>query len=154
MDVMSEENGGVPGSAGDKGNSTRVGSAERDEAVSLLGGHWKAGRLDPAEHELRVARARVAVTQADLDVLFTDLPQPAPVATPAAGSVPNGTVPVGGVEGFLEGKRETIMALTPFAALILFFVTGSWLWFLMVPVMGILVYGPGGKKKPRGMPRP
>jgi len=39
------------------------------------------------------------------------------------------------------------MALTPFAALILFFVTGSWLWFLAIPVMGILLYGPEGRRK-------
>jgi len=25
-------------------------------------------------------------------------------------------------------------------------VTGHWLWFLMIPVMGILLYGPDGGK--------
>jgi hypothetical protein len=54
-----------------------------------------------------------------------------------------------GARGFLESQRETIMALTPFAALVLFFTTGyHWMWFLMVPVMGILLYGPDGGKKP------
>jgi hypothetical protein len=70
------------------------------------------------------------------------------VATPPAGSVLSGPASDGG--GILQGKRETIMALTPFAALVMFFVTGSWLWFLMVPVMGILVFGPGGKKNRPG----
>jgi hypothetical protein len=51
--------------------------------------------------------------------------------------------------GFLEGKRDTIIALTPFVALVLFFVTRTWVWFLMIPVMGILLYGPGGKRNPR-----
>lgn len=32
------------------------------------------------------------------------------------------------------------MALTPFVALVLFFWTDSWLWFLLVPVSGV-VYG-------------
>jgi hypothetical protein len=150
MGAMSDENGGMAGSEDGTGSSTRVGSAERDEAVALLGEHWHAGRLDPGEHELRVTRARAAVTRADLDVLFTDLPAPVPAPTPAGGTVSGGMVSSGPASlsegGLLQGKRETIMALTPFAALILFFATGSWLWFLLVPVMGILLFGPGGKK--------
>ena len=145
---MSEENGGMAGSEDGTGSSTRVGSAERDEAVALLGEHWHAGRLDPGEHELRVTRARAAVTRADLDVLFTDLPAPVPAATPPGGTLSSGPAPVSD-GGLLQGKRETIMALTPFAALFLFFVTGSWLWFLAIPVMGILLYGPEGKKSRR-----
>ncbi|HYO18183.1 MAG TPA: DUF1707 domain-containing protein [Dermatophilaceae bacterium] len=150
---MSDENREMAGPHDGVGNSTRVGSAERDEAVALLAEHWHAGRLDPSEHELRVTRARAAVTQADLDVLFTDLPQPVPVAPPPAGSGSPGPVSASGGGGFLEGKRETIIALTPFAALILFFVTHSWLWFLMVPVMGILLFGPGGKRNQPGRER-
>ena len=47
---------------------------------------------------------------------------------------------------------DTIMALTPFIALGLFFWSGfnggfawSWLWFFLVPVVAIVIYGPGGK---------
>ncbi len=145
---MSNENRGVAGSGEGMGDTTRVGTAERDKAVAQLGEHWRAGRLDPAEHELRVTRARAAVTQDDLDVLFADLPQagPAPSPEPAGAVAATGAVASAGAAGFLEGKRDTIIALTPFAALFLFFVTGSWLWFLMIPVMGILLYGPEGKK--------
>lgn len=87
--------------------------------MGLLEEHWHAGRLDPGEHELRVTRARAAVTQADLDVLFTDLPALSPAAVPA------GEVSVQGAGGFLDSKRDTIIALTPFAATALFFATGS-----------------------------
>jgi hypothetical protein len=158
MDLMSDENRGAAGTGDDMGDTTRVGTSERDSAVAVLGEHWRAGRLDPAEHELRVTRARAAVTQADLDVLFADLPQAGPTAAPATGPTPEATgagkatgavAPAGG-PGFLAGKRDTIMALTPFAALFLFFVTGSWLWFLAIPVMGILLFGPEGKKSRRG----
>jgi Domain of unknown function (DUF1707) len=140
---MSNQNGEAPGSEEGIGSTTRVGTAERDEALARLAEHWQAGRLDPAEHELRVTKARAAVTQADLDALFTDLPQPDP---PRATT---GAVTTTGNRDFLEGRRETIMALTPFAALVLFFITHTWLWFLMVPVMGILVYGPGGNRDGR-----
>ena len=140
---MSNDNRGAPGSEDGKGNTTRVGTAERDAAIAVLAEHWRAGRLDPGEHELRVTRAREAVTQADLDVLFADLP------APGGAPVPTGDVTVQSAGGLLEGKRDTVMALAPFAALVLFFVTRSWLWFLMVPVMGILIYGPGGKRSSR-----
>jgi hypothetical protein len=34
------------------------------------------------------------------------------------------------------------MALTPFVAVGLFFLFGyNWLWFLLIPVMGILLFG-------------
>ena len=140
---MSNANDRSAGSQDGMGSRTRVGTAERDRAIELLGEHWRQGRLDPAEHERRVTKARAAVTQADLDVLFADLPQAGPSQESTA------VVAAGGTAGFLEGKRDTIMALTPFAALVLFFWTGTWLWFLMVPVMGVLLYGPGGKKDPR-----
>lgn len=140
---MDDENAGVAGSDDGMGNTTRVGTAERDAAIALLGEHWRAGRLDPAEHERRVTKARTAVTQIDRDVLFADLPPAAPSQeSPEA-------VVASGAPGLLEGKRDTIMALTPFAALVLFFITGMWLWFLLVPVMGILLYGADGKRKPR-----
>jgi hypothetical protein len=142
---MSNEHDGTAGSGDGLGDTTRVGTAEREKAVALLGDHWRAGRLDPAEHELRVTRARAAVTRADLDVLFADLPSSA--AGPAAELEPTGAVVAGSPLPFLDRKRDTIIALTPFASLILFFASGSWLWFLMIPVMGILLYGPEGKKR-------
>jgi len=142
MDRMSDESYGLAGSDDGVGNSTRVGNSEREAAIALLAEHWHAGRLDPGEHELRVTRARAAVTQADLDSLFADLPQPGPAPESTRAVAAHDT------RGFLASKRDTIIALTPFAALALFFMTGSWLWFLMIPVMGILLYGPEGKKKP------
>ncbi|MDQ1537445.1 MAG: hypothetical protein QOE58_1838 [Actinomycetota bacterium] len=136
---MSNENGVAAGPDDGRGTSPRIGTVERDEAIVLLDEHWQAGRLDPAEHELRITKAKAAVTGADLDVLFADLPQ--------GGSVPgsNGALADHEPRGFVERNRDTIVALTPFVALALFFTTHFWVWFLIVPVMGILLYGPGGK---------
>lgn len=52
----------------------------------------------------------------------------------------------------------TIMALIPFIAVALFFITGfngsfawSWLWFLLIPIAGIVIYGPGSEgRRSRG----
>lgn len=38
------------------------------------------------------------------------------------------------------------MALVPFVALVLFFVFDNWLWFLLIPVAGILFSATKGTK--------
>jgi hypothetical protein len=137
--------------------SVRIGTPERDAAVAALDGHWQAGRLDPGEHERRTTLAKAARTRTELDALFADLPDrvaprpPAPgheaVDGPApAGStvVPEPAVPVLG--GMLGRYRDTVMALTPFIALALFFLTYRWFWFLLIPVMGILLFGADDRK--------
>lgn len=52
----------------------RIGTAEREEAVALLGEHFSAGRLSLVEFDDRVALATHAVIRADLIPLFSDLP--------------------------------------------------------------------------------
>ena len=116
---MSNESGGVAGSDDGGGNLTRVGTAEREEAVALLTEHWQTGRLDPGEHERRVTRAREAVTRADLDALFADLPQAGEAQVSSAAVQRRG----------ISRVRDTIMGLTPFAAVFVFFMTGNWLCF-------------------------
>ena len=60
----------------------RIGHDERERAVQALGEHFAKGRLEPEEFEDRVAKAYTARTAAELDILFQDLPRPAPPATP------------------------------------------------------------------------
>ncbi len=134
----------------------RVGTAERDSAMKALDEHLASGRLDVHEYADRSAAAANAVVADDLNKLFTDLPYPhpdlsavAPVpaaqqskiarkprpATPATRSSTNRAL--GGRFG------ATVMAVTPIAALALFFLTGNWLWFLLIPAVGALIYGGG-----------
>jgi len=56
----------------------RVGTAERESAVRLLGEHFSAGRLQVEEYEERVGRAIEARTRGDLRPMFADLPAPCP----------------------------------------------------------------------------
>jgi hypothetical protein len=58
----------------------RVSDAERQDAAARIGSAWAEGRLDDAEYDRRLAQAFAAVTYADLDQLFTDLPASNPVA--------------------------------------------------------------------------
>jgi uncharacterized protein DUF1707 len=123
------------------GGGQRIGSAERDLAVGQLQQHYEAGRLTPEEYEDRSVRASKAMTWAEIAPLFTDLPEPRP------GPIRVGLVaPQPRSQGLIQVSdraRETIMAVTPLVALVLFFVTDfTWLWFLAIPLVGILLYGP------------
>lgn len=63
----------------------RIGTAEREEAVAVLGDHFSAGRLTLVEFDDRVALAMEARTRGDLAPLFDDLPSaPAWLTPPAA----------------------------------------------------------------------
>ena len=146
----------------------RISNAERDGALSALAAHRDAGRLDSGQYETRQVAASSAQTWADLLPLFTDLPEPRPAKVTALaayappglpiGSRPSGPPvavprPSGSGPAIPQRVRETIMSLTPFAALVLFFTTHTWLWFLAIPVMGILLYGPEGRRGRGRRPR-
>jgi hypothetical protein len=77
------ESGGAGEHAGPVNPSTgapplRIGHQERTAACAALDAHLEAGRLDPDEYGDRFARASIARTRAELDVLFSDLPAPHP----------------------------------------------------------------------------
>jgi len=63
----------------------RVADAERQVAAGRLLAEFEAGRLDLLEYDDRLARAYRAVTYADLDALFSDLPGTAARAVVATG---------------------------------------------------------------------
>jgi hypothetical protein len=149
--------------SGDSGQ--RVGNTEREAAIEALNQHWQAGRLDPAEHERRTTAAYAAVTKGDLDALFADLPggDPATRTTPAAlqGEVvssppqPGDLAPQSGTglfpaESWVAQHRDALMGVTPFVALGLFFATRWWVWFLLIPAAGVILYsGNDGRKRRR-----
>lgn len=63
----------------------RAGDADRQAAADRLRAAHDEGRLDLAEYDRRLAEAYAAVTFADLDRLFTDLPvRPSSPAHPVA----------------------------------------------------------------------
>jgi hypothetical protein len=56
----------------------RIGDTEREEALTALGEHMSAGRLNIDEYGDRSARVAAARTRNELVALFTDLPAPKP----------------------------------------------------------------------------
>ena len=73
--------------------SLRIGDAERLTAVTALGDHFAAGRLDQDELDERTATAFAARTFADLEPLFADLPDPHPKRPAYAAPAPTGWPP-------------------------------------------------------------
>jgi hypothetical protein len=66
----------------------RIGDAERQEAMDVLGKHFTAGRLDITEYDNRLASITNAVMQSDLAPIFADLPplvSPSPTPPPSVG---------------------------------------------------------------------
>lgn len=128
----------------------RLSDAERDEAVAALAAARTEGRLTETEYQERASAVRAAVTRGDLMPLFADLPELAPPAS-AGGSYAPDTFGRSWRSRALGGRiGDTIMAITPFVALGLFLLFGfagyfawSWLWFFLIPIVAIIVYGPG-----------
>lgn len=161
---------------GDPSNaSLRLSNDERERAVAALQSHATQGRLSDAELQSRVAAARSAVTRGDLQPLFADLPgvlhldgatgpdagpsSPAAAAWQASqpGPSPWGYPPAPGEHGRPVTRWGLlVVSIMPFVAVILFFLTGmawgyaySWLWFLLIPLAGALVYGVDGGDRRR-----
>jgi len=93
----------------------RIGTAEREEAVRILGDHFAEGRLAVDEYEDRVGRAIEARTRGELRPLFDDLPTPYPafMVPPVRPVVP---VPVpmypvyAGVQSYEPSDRYRVIA--------------------------------------------
>ncbi|MEE2057493.1 DUF1707 SHOCT-like domain-containing protein [Rhodococcus artemisiae] len=111
----------------------RIGDTERAEALNLLGEHFSHGRLNLSEFEERSAQATAATTRGELEILFTDLPH-------VAANTPDTVQEKDTASGTLGHWREIVMGLTPLLALVLFFAFDTWLWFLLVPAVSIVLY--------------
>lgn len=107
----------------------RVGTAEREDALSRLSEHFSAGRLSVAEFDERSAVVTAARTKGELEGVFADLPSavPATAGSPATQS--------------RWDWLGAIIAVTPILAVVLFFVFDSWYWFLLVPAVPALIEG-------------
>lgn len=148
----------------------RIGDAERTSALDALADHLADGRITLDEYGERSAKVTVARTVDELAELFDDLPAPHPVISLPGAAMPApfpGVLPVraaaasdGPAAADRRSRAQKIVAaaasVSVFVALALFFLTGTWLWFLLIPaISGIAqaVWGPDWKELPGGRPR-
>jgi hypothetical protein len=154
----------------------RIGDAERDRAVGFLQEHMAQGRLDHEEFDERLTRALRARTEADLQPLFDDLPEPRPssgLATtasfsppPWAGAAPPAAVPAVSSEASsvpVTGRGnprwvQIVMAAVWPAAILLCFAIGFenwWVWIAAAMVTYFLRQAyPGDPPVPPADPDP
>lgn len=128
---------------------TRVSSTERERALADLLTHFEAGRLHSFEYEDRRGRAGDATTGAELDALFSDLPQVE--AAPGADFPPASHDRHAETRGARRGGRcssqGAAYSWVPLLATALFFVTSSWVWFLMIPAAGYIASSGLGSRR-------
>ncbi|RJQ67526.1 DUF1707 domain-containing protein [Pseudonocardiaceae bacterium YIM PH 21723] len=119
----------------------RIGTEEREESIVALGEHMSAGRLDIEEYGDRSARVTTARTLAELQPLFTDLPQPHPRCLNPTVSVPatlQQPIPVR-TEHHHKRKVQVAMGIAGALSLPAFFVLGmllpggfAWAWIVFL----------------------
>ncbi|NED95760.1 DUF1707 domain-containing protein [Phytoactinopolyspora alkaliphila] len=108
----------------------RIGDAERDSAAAALSEHYANGRLTKPEYDDRLEAVWAAKFNADLDVVFTDLP--------ATASPPNlerrAAVPRAGRPGWRIGGARLIwlVPVAVLAAVVALGVLGNAPWLLFV----------------------
>ena len=108
----------------------RIGTSEREEAMALLSRQFSEGRLNPDEFTERSAAIAAAMTRADLEPIFADLPAKPGAASASASSIERP-----------RDWRAIVMALIPLVALgFTILVPHGWLAWLALPILGILLY--------------
>jgi Domain of unknown function (DUF1707) len=127
----------------------RVGDAERQQAVTALGEHYAAGRLDQDEYDTRIQTAYAAKTRIDLQGLFGDLPEPVPFR-------PTGDRPAGSpLPGWEAGRnardrtrRRVGSPVIPVLMVIAIFLGVSLLvHFPVVPLLFLLIWVGAGRRR-------
>ncbi|GAA4541202.1 DUF1707 SHOCT-like domain-containing protein [Amycolatopsis samaneae] len=128
----------------------RISDQDREAALTALGEHMSAGRIDIDEFGERSARITAAKTRGDLSAVFADLPQPhprfdQPWQTVSAPPVPQATAAPPAPRSSWTPAQRAVAALTPLvwiAAIVLMVSAGvSWL-ILLVPI-GLTAVGRG-----------
>ncbi|RMI29504.1 DUF1707 SHOCT-like domain-containing protein [Nocardia stercoris] len=96
----------------------RIGTDQRERALTELSRHFGLGRLDPTEFSERSARVAAATTRDELAALFVDLPAVGAAPEPPAPrrALPRLAVALAGVTG---------------CAIVLAAYSGQWLWLLL-----------------------
>ena len=136
----------------------RIGDAERQSALTALGEHMSAGRLDIDEYGDRTAQVSTAKTRGQLLDLFADLPAPHPSfgvePRPAPPAPPTGQAPVPTSPG-LPLRHRVAGAAVPLAILLavaLYFSVHSSVVFLIplaLMVFGGAIWGDDWKHRKR-----
>lgn len=114
----------------------RIGDAEREHALDLLGTHLGEGRLTVDEYGERSARVAASRTRGDLVDLFRDLPEPRP-AFPRVAPLVEG--PQRSPSRFDPRSAGTLLPVVLVVSAVLFLLVKTPFVFLLVPIALLLL---------------
>jgi hypothetical protein len=126
----------------------RIGTADREKALDVLGQHFSEGRLTVPEFDERSATIASATTRGQLESVFVDLPTASGTASLARSDTDAPVVKDRGIDW-----AAVVMPIVIFGSLALFFLTDfdqKWLFFLLIPLAGAILSAvghPADKKK-------
>ncbi|WP_410591006.1 DUF1707 domain-containing protein [Amycolatopsis sp. lyj-23] len=128
----------------------RISDQNRESALSALGEHMTAGRIDIDEYGERSARITAAKTRGELSEIFADLPAPHPryedapqaVAAPEPAAAAPAPKPSGAPENWSPPQRF-LAAIVPlaFIAAIALIATHTLAWPIIFVPIGLTVFG-------------
>ncbi|MEU4745050.1 DUF1707 domain-containing protein [Actinosynnema sp. NPDC023658] len=124
----------------------RIGDAEREHALELLGTHLGEGRLSVDEYGERSARVTTSKTRGELYELFGDLPAPRPLFA-QVDPRPMASPQAPARRGFQLDPRINTAVLTAvaLASVALYFLSKVPLVFLLIPA-AVLLLGRVGRR--------
>ncbi len=127
----------------------RISDQNRESALSALGEHMSAGRIDIDEYGERSARITAAKTRGELGEVFADLPAPHPqyeevqqaIAAPEPAAAPVPAQP--GTPDNWSPPQRFVAAIVPlaFIAAIALIATGTLAWPIIFVPIGLTVFG-------------
>lgn len=114
------------------GKDLRIGDPEREHAITLLGEHMSAGRLDVHEYDQRCAKIAAARFTSEVLSVFEDLPEPVPRVASAPSRPP------------ASARKVVLLACAAVAVVLLSFVAKPFAVLLLVGLAAILWFGRRG----------
>jgi len=120
--------------------NVRIGTTEREEAVRALGEHLSEGRLDITEYDQRCAQVVAAKTRGDLAAIFTDLPEPNPLAITRPNPMPV-PVPAHPLIRQEDKKRTTVVVVSAVVFAVAAIITVTAIlgeWWALIPALLII----------------
>ncbi|MFB9689778.1 DUF1707 SHOCT-like domain-containing protein [Amycolatopsis plumensis] len=125
----------------------RISDQNRESALSALGEHMSAGRIDIDEYGERSARITAAKTRGELGEIFADLPAPHPryedVPQPVAAPPEPAAAPASRQPDNWSPPQRFLAAIVPlaFIAAIALIATGTLAWPIIFVPIGLTVFG-------------
>lgn len=119
----------------------RVGDADRETAMTALGEHLSAGRVDVDEYGDRAERVSQAKTRRELLAVFDDLPEPRPTLADEEQPPAEAVAPPRQAGGGVRRSLPALVPLTWLAAIVIVVMFAQYWMVFVVPMALTALWG-------------